>query len=252
MHRAALLLAAVLALAACGGGAGSGPDLAGEWEFTGGTADGAALPRPDGTAATLEVDGDELRGTAFCNHWFASYRLDGSSFTVSGLGSTEMGCAPDVLAAESAFLAALGAVDTAASGDDGLLLSGDGVELRFTRAASVPDSPLEGTRWVLETVVDGATASSTVGEPAVLRLDGDGTAEATTGCRTITGRWLLEDGALVIDDLLADGIDCPPEVAQQDVAVSSVLGGSPATEVTEDRLTLTADDGRGLVYRDAG
>lgn len=252
MHRAALLLAAVLALAACGGGTGGAPDLAGEWEFTGGAADGADLPRPDGTGASLEVDGDELRGVAFCNHWFASYRLDGSSFSVSGLRSTEMGCEPDLLAAESAFLTALGAVDTARADDDGLLLTGEEVELRFTRAAPVPDSPLEGTEWVLESVIDGQVAGTTLGEPAVLRLDDDGTAEATTGCRTITGRWLLEDGALVIDDLLADGAGCPPEVAEQDAAVRSVLEGGPATGITEDRLTLTADDGSGLVYRAAG
>ncbi|MGY1802105.1 META domain-containing protein [Blastococcus sp. SYSU D00922] len=249
MHRAPLLFAAVLALAACGGGTGSAPDLAGEWEFAGGTADGAALPRPDGATATLEVDGDELRGLAFCNHWFASYRLDGSSFSVSGLGSTQMGCEPEVLAAESAFLAALGAVDTAASGDDGLLLTGDEVELRFTRAAPVPDSPLQGTDWVLESVIDGQTASSTVGEPAVLRLDADGTAEATTGCRTITGRWLLENGLLVIDDLLADGTACPPEATQQDALVAAVLESGPTTGIEEDRLTLTTEDGRGLIYR---
>jgi heat shock protein HslJ len=249
VHRAAFLLAAVLVLAACGGGAGGVPDVAGEWEFAGGTADGADLPRPGGAAATLEVDGDELRGVAFCNHWFSSYRLSGSSFAVSGLGSTEMGCEPDVMAAESAFLAALGAVDTVAADADGLLLTGDDVELRFTRVAPVPDSPLEGTGWVLESVVDGQTASSTLGEPAVLRLDDDGTAEATTGCRTITGRWLLENGALVIDDLLADGGECPPEVAQQDAVVTAVLEAGPTTGITEDRLTLTTDDGRGLVYR---
>lgn len=250
MSRAALLLAVVLALAACGGGSGGpAPDLAGEWQFAGGTADGVELPRPPGAAATLEVDGGELRGTAFCNHWFGSYRTDGSSFAVSGLGSTEMACAPDVMEAESAFLAALGAVDAVAADDEGLLLTGDEVELRFTRVEPVPASPLEGTRWVLETLIEGQAASSTTGEPAVLELDEDGTAEATTGCRTITGRWLLENGALVVDDLLADGADCPPEVALQDALVSAVLESGPTTGIEEDRLTLTTDDGRGLVYR---
>jgi heat shock protein HslJ len=249
VHRVAILLAAALVLAACGGGAGTTPDVSGEWQFAGGTADGADLPRPTGTGATLEFDEEELRGVAFCNHYFSSYRLDGSSLSVDGLGSTEMGCEPDVMAAESAYLAALGAVDALSAAGDGLLLTGDGVELRFTAVAPVPDSPLEGTRWVLETVIDGETASSTTGDPAVLTLDADTTAEATTGCRTITGTWLVEAGALIIDDLLADGVDCPPDVERQDAHVTAVLQGGPALAIEEDRLTLTGPDGRGVVYR---
>jgi heat shock protein HslJ len=249
VHRAALLLVAVLALAACGGGSGATPDLTGEWEFAGGTAGGGDLPRPEGARATLGIDEQQVRGVAFCNHYFSSYRLEGSSFSVDGLGSTEMACEPAVMTAESAFLAALGAVDGVAASGDALLLTGDGIELRFTPVAAVPDSPLEGTRWVLESVIEGQAASSTVGEPAVLTLDADRTAEATTGCRTVTGTWLVEAGALVVDDLLADAAPCPPEVGRQDVHVTAVLESGPAVGIREDRLTLTTDDGRGLVYR---
>jgi heat shock protein HslJ len=243
-----LALAAVLVLAACGGGPGAAPSLAGEWALAGGTAGGADLPLPLGAGATLEVDGQDLRGVAFCNQWFSSYRLDGSSISVDGLGSTEMACEEDVMTAESAYLAALGAVDTVAASDDALLLTGDGIELRFTPVAPVPGSPLEGTRWVLETVIEGQAASSTV-HTAVLVLDADRTAEATTGCRTITGTWLVEAGALVVDDLITDGSPCPPEVARQDAHVTAVLQSGPTVGIGEDQLTLTTDDGRGLVYR---
>ncbi len=248
--RATLLLAATLVLAACGGGGGVGsPSIAGGWEFTGGTAHGADLPRPPGASATLDLTGEEARGTAFCNQYFSSYRLDGSSLALDGLGSTQMGCEPDVMTAESAFLAALADVDGVAADGDDLLLTGDGVELRFSPAAPVPDSPLEGTRWVLETVVEGSTATSTVGDPAVLTLGGDQHASASTGCRTITGTWLVEDGSLVIDDLLGDGATCPPDLERQDAAVQAVLESGPGLDIEEDRLTLTGDDGRGLVYR---
>ncbi|WP_324274385.1 META domain-containing protein [Blastococcus brunescens] len=205
-------------------------------------------PRP-GAGATLRIDEQELSGVAFCNSYFASYRLEGSSLAIDGLGRTEMACEPEVMAAESAYLDALGAVRTASTDGKDLVLTGDRVELRFTQVAPVPDSPLEGTRWVLETVVQGETASSTTGEPAVLLLDSDRTAEATTGCRTITGTWLVEDGSLVIDDLMGDGATCPPDLERQDAHVTAVLHGGPAMEIEEDRLTLTADDGRGLAYR---
>jgi heat shock protein HslJ len=247
VHRVALLLTAGLALAACGGGPGA-PDVTGEWEFTGGTADGAALPRPPGARATLEL-GDELRGVSFCNHYFSSYRLSGTSFSVDELGGTEMGCEPDVMTAETAYLSALAAVDTAAADREWLVLTGDGVELRFTPVPPVPDSPLTGTRWVLESVIDGRTASSTVGGPAVLQLHPDRRASASTGCRTITGTWLVEDESLLIDDLLPDGAACPPDVERQDAHVAAVLRSGASVEIQEDRLALTADDGRGLVYR---
>ncbi|UOY01104.1 META domain-containing protein [Blastococcus sp. PRF04-17] len=251
--RSALLLAAVLALAACGGPAAGSPDVAGEWELTEGTADGVALPS---AGATLRLADGQAGGVSFCNRFSGSYSLDGDAITFEGLGGTEMGCDPDVMAAESAFLGGLGGVDTVARDGEALLLTGEGVRLRFTPVAAVPASALEGTRWALDTLTEGqdgsATASSTVGEPAVLLLDPDGTAEASTGCRSITGRWLVEDGALVVDDLLVGGEDCPPDVTAQDQHVVAVLESGPAMEIREDRLTLTAPDGRGLSYRDAG
>jgi heat shock protein HslJ len=249
MARAALILVALL-LAGCGSGtgAGDGPDVTGEWALVEGTADGAVLPS---SGATLQLADGEAGGVSFCNHYLGTYRVSGNAVVFEGLGGTEMGCEPDVMTAERAYLAGLGAVDTAAVEADDLVLTGDGVRLRFTPVAPVPDSPLEGTRWMLDTLVEGEVASSTLGEP-VLQLDPDRTALASTGCRSVTGTWLLENGALVIDDLLADGAGCPADVRRQDEHVTAVLGAGPRAEISDDRLTLTAADGRGLVYRDGG
>lgn len=242
------MLLALLVLAGCGAGPAGAPDVVGEWQLAEGTADGAPLPRPHGAQATLELRDGDLRGRSFCNSVVSGYRLDGDSIEFDGLGGTDMGCDPDVMAAEQSFLDALGRVTTAARDGDDLVLSGDGVRLRLVPVIPEPDRPLEGTRWVLDTLVDGATASSTVGDPAGLVLDTDGTAEASTGCQLLTARWLLEDGALVLDDLLGSAT-CPPELADQDAHVTAVLGGGPAPVIQGDRLTLTTDDGRGLGYR---
>ncbi len=244
----ALLVAVLFAAAGCGEGTGpaAGPDVTGQWHLVEGTADGVTLPS---TGATLQLGNGEAGGVSYCNHYFGTYRLEGDSVAFEGLGGTEMGCEPDVMAAETAYMSALGAVDTAAVEADALLLTGNGVRLRFSPVAPVPASPLEGTHWVLETLVEGEVASSTVGEPAVLLLDEDRTAQASTGCRSITGTWLLEDEALIIDDLLADGAECPADVRTQDELVSGVLGAGPQVEIEENRLTLTVRDGRALVYR---
>jgi heat shock protein HslJ len=248
MRLIVVLLLAAASLSACGGGAG-GADVRGEWELAEGTADGAPLPRPAGTRATLELDGGELRGIAFCNSYFASYRDEAGSFSVDGIGRTEMGCEPAVMAAETAFLDALGRATTVNRRGEDLVLAGDGVELRFSQVPSVPDAPLAGTRWVLESVVDGETASSTVGQPAVLELSADGTLSASTGCRDLTGTWRTEAGSLLPDGLHVVGDECPAEAGRQDAHVTAVLGAGPLAEIQEDRLTLRGKDGRGLVYR---
>ncbi|TQN41412.1 heat shock protein HslJ [Blastococcus colisei] len=253
MHRSVLLLVAVLALAACGSGASAGAgDVEGRWQFSGGTADGAALPQPSGARATLDLDGGEAGGVSFCNHYFSSYRISGTSFSVDGLGGTEMGCEPDVMAAERVYLAALGTVDTAVTDGEALVLTGDGVELRFTRVTPVPESELTGTRWTLETLLDGETASSTVGEPATLELSDDGTltgSTGSTGCRDLTGRFRIEGDVVRLTDLRAGTEDCPADVAAQDGHVVTVLGDGFQVSVDGDRLTLSDPDGRGLVYR---
>lgn len=81
------------------------------------------------------------------------------------------------------------------------MLIGDGVRLRFTPVQPVPESELSGTRWVLETLLDGETAASTLGEPAVLRLREDGTFEGSTGCRTLTGTWTPSGDGVQFPDL---------------------------------------------------
>ena len=250
MPRAALLLAVLLLAAGAQPASGGTDDVRGEWELAEGTLDGADLLLPPGSGATLLLEDVEASGTSFCNHYGGTYRVDGDAIAFENLGGTEMACAPDVMAAESAYLRALGSVRTVAVEGNILLLTGDDVRLRFVPVVPVPDSPLEGTEWVLDTVVEGEVAGTTLGEP-VLRVAADGTASASTGCRSITGRWLLDDGALVIDDFLVTGGPCGLDLVRQDEIVSAVLDSAPRAEIQEDRLTLTAADGRGLVYRAA-
>jgi heat shock protein HslJ len=243
---------AALVLAGCGGtGGGRGPaappmDLLGEWELSDG---GTTVPRPPGIRATMVLADGQVDGTSFCNHYFGSYRLSGTSLTFDGLGATEMACTDDgVMPAETAYLGALGAVDTATVEDGDLLLTGKGAALRFRRVAPAPAHELVGTRWVLDTLVRGEVASSTLGEPAVLLLSADGSFTGSTGCRSLTGRWARPDGNLAFPQLHADG-DCPAELLRQDDHVLAVLGTETTAAVDGDRLTLTDRDALGLVYR---
>ena len=254
MHRAALLLAVALVLAACaerGAGSPAASDVLGEWELTDATAAGAPLPRPAVGRATLVLDGGQLSGISFCNHYTGTYRLDGDALEIDGLGGTEMGCEPDVMAAEVAYLTALGGAVTARLEAEELVLSGEDRTLRFRRPAPVPTSALAGTDWVLDTLVEGETVSS-VASGSTLRLEADGTVGGTTACRTFSGTWTAAGSALTVTDLVTDDRACPEELRRQDEHELAVLGNPTTLEITEDRLSLTGAAGTGLIYRDAG
>jgi len=226
--------------------------MTGEWELVEFSRDGTVVPEPVGGRATLTVADGELGGTSFCNSYTGTYRLDGSEVSVSGLGGTEMGCAPELMDAEAAYLAALAAVEQAGTADGYLVLSGGDAELRYRPMPEVPPSDLSGTAWVLETLLDGDIASSTTGGRASLALADDGTFAASTGCRELTGRWSLDGDVVRVPAARPAQATCDPEVVAQDEQVTAVLSRDFQVVVSGDSLTVTGADGLGLVYRDAG
>lgn len=130
------------------------------------------------------------------------------------------------------------------------MLRGDGVELRFTARPPVPDAELAGTAWVLDTLLEGEVASSTVAE-ATLRIGDDGTTAGGTGCNELSAMAEVVDGRLQVAELTTTRIGCEDAVAAQERHVLDVLQGSPALTLEGPRMTLLLDDGRGLVYRAA-
>jgi heat shock protein HslJ len=248
---AGLLLAACAAPAGAGGPPPAGtPSIAGNWELVDGTSGSTPIRLPQRGRGTLSADATRVTGTAFCNGYGARYRLEGDRLRLTDLASTAMGCLDDDrTAAEGAFLDVLGAGGIRVTRTAGslTLTNAKGV-LHFRPQIPVPAAALVDTRWVLESLVDRATASSTVGEPALLTLAQDGTVSASTGCRALSGRWTAS-GDTVRLDYQVSMITCPDEVAQQDQHVLNVLGGSFRAAVDGDRLTLTGDDALGLVYR---
>jgi heat shock protein HslJ len=264
MKRLGLCLVVALLAVACGGsstpdGGGadptpspSGPPVRaqGVWRLESGhSASGPIEPAPR-AGITLEVDGDEVRGSAGCNTYGGTVVIDGSSFDAGGFAVTEIGCPGPLVEPETRYLEALEAVDTAARKGKTLTLTGPGTELVFRVVPPVDTEPLTGTVWILESLVEGPTLSSTVASaaPARLLLHDDKTFEGTTGCRLFSGNWSVSGDVVGVTQLVFEG-DCE-RVPEQDAHVAAVLGTGFRAEVDGDRLTLTAEKGGfGLVYR---
>jgi heat shock protein HslJ len=258
----ALALAAVL-FAACadsgtpdpGGKASPSPeppavDAAGIWSLRSGKSPAGPIEIAPGTTITMALDGDTIRGNAGCNTYAGGFAIEGESFRTGGLALTEIGCPPDVAEAEERFVDAIDAADTIARQGKTLTLSGPGTELVFSLVPPLDPKPLTGTVWILDTLVEGQTASSTLAsaEPARLVLKDDGTFEGTTGCRSFTGTWTVSGDAVAVTQMVFEG-NCK-DAAEQDSHVASVLGAGFRAERKGDRLTVTADESDlGLVYR---
>ena len=240
------LMAAVVGLmaaAACGDGAA--PDPQGAWELE----EGTGVTLVPGHRITLEVEGEEIQGRAACNLYGGTMQLDDDSVTIGPLDQTAMECEPDVMDAERAYLDLLTGAETIAVDDDELVLTGAEGELRFALLPPVPEADLYDTTWTLETLIDGETSSSTSGDAATLTLGADGTISGSTGCRTLTGAYVVQGDEIIVTSMSADG-SCPSDgMWRQDGHVVEVLGDGFRAEVDGDRLTLTSTGDLGLVYR---
>jgi heat shock protein HslJ len=77
----------------------------------GGVHDGDPLPILERAPITMTVDGTQVGGIAACNHYGGEITISGDRVTIGAMSMTEMGCDPAVMEAESAYIAALAAVE---------------------------------------------------------------------------------------------------------------------------------------------
>lgn len=221
---------------------------AGPWQLIAGTVDGAPLVIGADKRVTFIVEGSSVGGQSACNQYFGEFGLVDGRVSLTGLGGTEMACDEPTMTLESAYLKGLAAVQAATVDGNALVLEGPGVELRFERLQPPPTADIVATDWVLESVVSGDAASSTIGDPATLTLNSDGTMSGSTGCRTFAGSYTLVGDEITFTDWGLEG-ECDGATAEQDSTVVTVLGDGFRATVDGQQLSLGDDDGLGLVYR---
>lgn len=277
-----VLLAAVVAvlLAACGGADptdSTAPDDPGGDPMAGPNGGWVlveavpAIEVPDPARVTLVVEERDdgtlgAGGTAACNSYGGTLvaGADGA-WSLTDVASTEMGCEPALMEAESAYLDALVAIDTwERPADDSLLLTGPDVTLRFELLPEVEPADLTGTTWELDGFVhgtgdDGAVSSTVAGvDPAVLRFEDDGTFTLFTGCRDFAGDWTTHGDEILLPswgetpDSRGVGTDgeltCGDQAEGQERDVLAVVESGFRATVDGQRLTLQHGE-EGLTFR---
>jgi len=260
IHRRHLLalFALLLVLVACGDksvGSSSGRDgdargLDGAWVLVVATVDGRTMLLNDLYRVTMTIDGSEISGRAACNGYGGAVSIEDGAFFLNEVFLTAMGCEPEVMEIESMFMLGLSNVTSATRSGDIALLTGDGVDYTFEIVPPVPTADLIGPTWVLDTIIKGETASSTTSsaDPATLSFDPDGTFTGSTGCREISGQYVVAGDTVQFTSFGAAG-ECASDVASQDGQIIAVLESGFTVEVDGNRLTVLAPGGEALVYR---
>lgn len=250
------LLALSLVLTACGTEAPSRANdsdsltIDGAWLLIAATVDGTSVSLDDQYRVTMTIDGSTINGRAACNSYGGAVSIDDGTFSVGDIAQTQMACEPAVMDIESKFMQGLFNVTRFARSGENASLTGEGVEYTFQMLAPVPTADLIGPTWVLDTIIQGGTATSTAGtvDPGTLRLSADGTFTGSTGCREISGEYILTGDTVQFTSFGAQG-ECSADVEWQDGQVITVLEGGFTATIDGGRLTLTGSGGEALSYR---
>jgi heat shock protein HslJ len=239
MRVMAYLVGAAL-VAACSSGDPAEAGVVGSWLLEEATVGGAPVDLVDGYRVTLILDEDgAASGTAACNSYGAGYDLvDGVFRLEADMSMTAMGCAPAVMAVERAYTRALSIVSEATVGDEELILAAEpDTVLRFAPLPEVDAGALIG-RWSIVALGEGGSVDAVSGDPFV-EFGESGGMTGSTGCRALSGRFVVMAGEVVMTEMQAAG-ECDGALASQDGHVVEVLGDGFAPEGSEGTLTLVS------------
>ncbi len=217
------------------------------------TEDGAAKTLVEGTRLTVEFgQPGELKLHAGCNQLGLQANLEGDRIKPYDYYATMMGC-PGGRAAQDIWMQNFffAGPSWSVAGDQ-LILRTESTEILLTdKEVLDPDRTLIGPRWVVNTIISKATASSALPGNAYLEFAGDGSFTGKTGCATLVGKSTVDGDAITVGAIERTARPCeglnPDLAAEDDRAVMATLNGTVTFTIDARTLTLRGPDGNGLV-----
>jgi heat shock protein HslJ len=251
---AATLVGTLLGACASGDGASpaasspSVPDLAGtSWNLTsytgsGGTQTPAVTDPSVGTLTFLA--GGKLAGSTGCNRFTGTFTQSGADLTITTGAMTMMACPGPAAEQETAVIAALGKVATAAVASDQLVLKdAQGAQL-LVYAPGL--AGLEGTSWTATGVNNGrqAVVSDATTTTITAEFGKDNALSGFGGCNTYTSTWTTtEPDGLTIGPVASTLKACEQGVMDTEQQYFAALAKVATYQVEGNQLTLRDADG---------
>lgn len=214
---------------------------------------GAERPLVAGSELRISFFRGELGADVGCNSMGGGYAIEGRTLTTSDLTTEELGCPAPRDEQDAWLFALLGRPLTVAVDGRELTLSAGAVEVRLTEREVPPrDVSVFGTPWVLDTLVDGDVAASVPdGVDASVIFGTDGIYRLDTGCNT-GGALYTESGTargstITVQEPRLTRKTCDDVAGEVEAAMGAVFNGQVTVQVEGDRLTLTKGT-RGLGF----
>ncbi len=187
---------------------------------------------------TLSFDAGRLGLSAGCNQMSGGYTIKDGTLDIGSMISTEMACEAPLMAQDQWISAFLPGAAITLDGDT-LTLSKDGVTLTATdRTVAKPDLPLEGTTWIVESLVaNQAVSSMPQGVTATLVFTG-GKVAVDTGCNKGNGAAAIAETAITFGPIATTKMACVGPAGEVEQQVLAVLAGDAAWTIDADSLQL--------------
>lgn len=217
-----------------------------EWRLISYGPEGEMAEVPDDMQVTIRFDADQLGGTAACNSYFGSYRVEGETLDVGAIGMTEMWC-EGLMELESTYLDMLGTVAQFSLTADELVLETANGLLVFGQAEAAMEVSITRTVWVLDTIVSGGTAQSVLAGTRITLVLSEGMATGEAGCNSFGAQYTLDGTTFSIGPAAMTAQDCGDEIMAQEALFMSMLGAASGLRSEGGRLVLDAPDGE-LVF----
>ncbi|MQS38453.1 META domain-containing protein [Streptomyces katsurahamanus] len=253
---------ALLTLAACGSQKDAGPASVSDdrgvaaadlpltgvrWAVETVTVDGRTSPAPTGTHIEL-TEGGRVEGGFGCNLFRAETELKGDTLTVGAKQMTKKSCSkPEMDFERTAYSAFSGSLKAELAGRKLTLTAAKGAEIALS---SEPAAPLTGTKWTVNSLMDGDTSTSLPAgteNSAHLTFAKDGTVRGSLGCNTFTATAKVSGEKITLGRLASTRRMCTGTLQQVEAHLTKVLDGKATFRLLNRGLTLTGPDDQGVV-----
>jgi len=209
---------------------------------------GSERPQAGDEPLSLAFVGGTLTAWAGCNTMSGPYTVTDGKLLVESMATTEMACDAALMAQEQWLAGVLSAEPWVSLDGVSLSLGTDDSTLLFVdRSVARPAPPLQGTTWLLTTLIDADIASSIPDAiTSTLLLDGDRLA-LKGACNRGGAEATVEGDVLTVGNIMMTKMACDPETQSVDQFIIAVLGATPTVRIEGQDLYVDAG-GKGLVY----
>ena len=261
-----IIVAACIVSVAWTGGADTSPDESGRiaeplsgtaWNLVEFRADNGSVVAPLHGEAPLIAFGESgtLTGSAGCNLYSASYRINGSTLAVEPATGTVAAAEPGLVQQEARFRELLAAAASYRVEEDRLVIAGlSGKDLLvFTRDAQPESVPLLATEWHLTHYSTGggnAVASPIPGTGITLTIDPDGTLSGSAGCNAYSAPYLLNETGITVERVIVTKASAtePAGIMEQEGAYLDLLRSAAGYRTVGDTLAVIDGKGRAILF----